>query len=353
MRLRSRSEMTKSSASRRCPAAIDLFCGAGGLTAGLIAAGFRVVVGVELDRDAAEVYRLNHPTVELLEGDVRAISGAALMAAGKLKRGELDLLAACPPCQGFSTLRTRNGARRNRDARNGLLMEVLRLVRSTRPRHVMLENVPALGRTGLFRRFVRGIEAQGYKIAWDVLDVADYGVPQRRRRLILVAARGCVAPVLPSPTGRRTVREAIGFLGRPEASDDPLHRAMTTHSVRVRKIIRAIPKNGGDRRSLPKSLQLPCHARTTGFLDVYGRMEWDAQAPTITSGCTNPSKGRFLHPTQNRAISLREAALLQTFPPDYRFPLAKGRGSIARMIGNALPPEFIRRHAEAIAVAAG
>jgi len=139
-----------------------------------------------------------------------------------------------------------------------------------------------------------------------------------------------------------------GDLRRPGKSRDALQNLREYRSEKVLKLIREIPKDGGSRSDLPKSRQLPCHKRSNGFKDIYGRMAWDAPSPTITGGCFNPSKGRFLHPRDNRAITLREAAILQSFPRRYRFPVEASKESVALMIGNALPPTFIRRHANQI-----
>ncbi len=328
--------------------AIDLFCGAGGLSEGLRQAGFRVIAAVELDSIAARTYRLNHRSTKLLETDVKQVTRGAFAKrlGGAVDR--LDLLAACPPCQGFSTMRTLNGGRQIRDQQNALILEVLRLARSLRPRAVMVENVPGLTKTGLFAEFVSGLERIGYQVEWKVLDVVRFGVPQRRRRLILLACLDCAPKFAEPATLERSVRNAIGHLPAPRNSRDALHRLQSCHSSEVMEIIRAIPRDGGSRSALPNSLQLECHKSNTGFHDVYGRMAWNKPAPTITTGCINPSKGRFLHPTQTRAISLREAALLQSFPARYRFNAKEGRYPIARLIGNALPPEFIRRHALAM-----
>lgn len=328
--------------------AVDLFAGAGGLSEGLRQAGYSVKCAVELDPLAIEAYRLNHPSTTLLAKDIRAVSGGMILRALGVQKGEVDLVAACPPCQGFSTLRTRNGSTRNRDSRNALLLEVLRLVRATKPKAVMLENVPALGESLHFARFRKGLRRAGYKITWDILNVRDYGVPQSRRRLVMLGAL-THAPSFAVPAKmKRTVRSAIGGLHRPRASRDPLHNYESALSEGVLKRIRKIPRNGGSRSALPFELQLACHRREAGFRDVYGRMAWDAPSPTITGGCINPSKGRFLHPSQNRAITLREAAILQSFPRSYRFPLSRGRYPAALLIGNALPPEFVRRQATAL-----
>lgn len=333
---------------KRKPRAIDLFCGAGGLSEGLRQAGLRVVGAVECDALACSTYRLNHPNVKLWEMDIRRLSGTTMMKGLRLQPGGLDLLAACPPCQGFSAIRTKNGGRRNRDPRNELISDVVRLVRSIRPRTVMLENVPRLASSRRYSAFRRSLETLGYHVTADILDTADFAVPQRRRRLVVLASR--LGEPFFAPTARieRTVRQAIGALPPPARSRDPLHGYPTSPTDRIKELIKRIPPNGGSRRALGSENQLECHKRSDGFSDVYGRMAWDKPAPTITGGCIKPSKGRFLHPTAHRAITLREAALLQTFPRSYRFPLGQNRDSLAALIGNALPPEFIRRHAKAL-----
>jgi DNA (cytosine-5)-methyltransferase 1 len=328
--------------------AIDLFCGAGGLTEGLRQANFRVVGAVENDPLACRAYKLNHNRVRLRESDIRNVSGTALMKSAGLKRGELDLLAACPPCQGFSAMRTKNGTRWNRDLRNDLIFDVLRLVRSMRPKAVMLENVPRLAANRRFARFRKALEKLGYFVTWDVLNVVHHAVPQSRRRLVLLASRCAKPKFAKNAKRRRTVRDAIRKLTPPSRSRDPLHNYRVERSEKVRRLIRRIPKNGGSRKALGQKKQLKCHRELKGFWDVYGRMAWGNPSPTITGGCINPSKGRFLHPQANRAITLREAALLQTFPKRYQFPIEKGRYSVALLIGNALPPEFIKRQATAL-----
>lgn len=330
------------------PTAIDLFCGAGGLSEGLRQAGYTVVGAVELDPQACATYRLNHKRVKLWEMDITRLSGASIMKALELRQGELDLLAACPPCQGFSTMRTKNGARWNRDTRNDLIFDVLRIVRSMKPASIMLENVPGLSGNKRYAIFCEGLAALGYQAKWDILNTVDFAVPQRRRRLVLLASRLGEPEFARKVARYRTVRHFIGKLTPPERSRDPLHNYPTRRSEKIEHLIKRIPRNGGSRKALGLEDQLPCHKRLEGFNDVYGRMAWDDPAPTITGGCINPSKGRFLHPRANRAITLREAALLQTFPKTYRFPWGRGRYSIAMLIGNALPPEFIRRHAIAI-----
>lgn len=334
--------------------AIDLFCGAGGLTLGLQKAGFRVLAGVELEEVPANTYRLNHPTTVCIQKDIRLLGAAELLKKLGIKRGELDLLAGCPPCQGFSTLRTRKKQLAVMDERNNLLFEFLRMIEALAPRAIMMENVPALAGDRRMADFLKHISRLGYRVNRNnvqVVDAADYGVPQRRHRMILLASK-----VGQIPNARRseplTVRQCLLSVGLKPVGEanDPLHDYQPKRTERVREIIRHIPKDGGSRSSLPDRLVLACHrGKDAGFRDVYGRMAWDRVAPTITGGCGNPSKGRYLHPEEDRAITLREAALLQTFPQDYSFDLSKGRDKVALMIGNALPPEFIRRHAVAIA----
>ena len=330
------------------PTAIDLFSGCGGLTTGLARAGFRVVAAIEKDPGAAETYRLNHASVQLIEDDIKKVAASSLMKRAGLKRGELDLLAGCPPCQSFSRMRKLNRARAAKDSRNDLIFDIVRFARVMRPRAVMIENVPGLATHFRFALFQKKLAALGYSGIHKTLDAAEYGVAQRRKRLIYVGLRDAV-PELASPSRNRvTVKQIIGTLPQAGKSGDSLHDLKSRHSPEVMERIRSIPKDGGGRHDLPERLQLNCHINSNGFNDVYGRMKWNDVAPTITGGCFNPSKGRFLHPTKNRAITMREAAMLQGFPRSYKFDVTHGMGAIALMIGNALPPPFIAAHAKKI-----
>jgi len=335
---------TSTTTKRRFPTAIDLFSGAGGLTMGLRWARFKVLGAVEIDSLAAETYRANFPGVRLWEMDITKLAIARVLRELGLRPGQLDLLAGCPPCQGFSTLRSLNGHQVVDDDRNDLVLQFERFVRGLRPKAVMLENVPGLASDRRLGRLAATLKDLGYETTTAVLDASRFGVPQRRRRMILVAGHHRAIPLASGDTARKTVREVIGSLPRAGASGDPLHDQPERRGAKVSSLIARIPKDGGSRADLGDT-QLECHLRCNGFHDVYGRMAWDDVAPTITGGCVNPSKGRFLHPEENRSITLREAALLQGFPPSHTFSLRRGKFPVAEMIGNALPPEFIRRHA--------
>lgn len=328
--------------------AIDLFAGCGGMTYGLGRAGFKVVGALERDATAASTYRLNHPGVPLVEADIREVRPADWMKELGLRLGELDLLAGCPPCQGFSRLRTLNGTRTNKDCRNRLVLELIEFAEVLRPRALMMENVPGLAGKAVFKQLLTALRREGYVPGWKILDAADFGVPQRRRRLVLIAGRGFGIPFGSSKPNPKTVRMTIGSIGPPGKSGDYLHDLPERRTPQMQNWIAAVPKDGGGRLNLPERMQRECHRVSDGFRDVYGRMAWDTVAPTITGGCFNPSKGRFLHPEQDRNITMREAALLQTFPKSFRVPHGTTKTAAALMIGNALPPVFVRHHARSI-----
>lgn len=335
-------------ARRRRFSAIDLFCGCGGLTLGLRRAGFKVVAAIDNDPLSTATYEENHRRTNLVRGDIRSIDPVNLMGELGLASGDLDLIAGCPPCQGFSTLRTLNGGRDVDEPMNDLVHEFVRFVQVFLPKTLMMENVPALLGDHRFARIEQKLGILGYSCAADLFDAQSYGVPQRRLRMILVGARdGCPRVARPAKR-RRTVAGTIRKLERPAASEDALHNYRVRRTERVMSLIRQLPKSGGSRTDLSEEHQLECHRRLDGFKDVYGRMAWGKPAPTITGGCINPSKGRFIHPEEDRAITLREAALLQGFPSSYRFDVSKGRYPLARIIGNAFPPKFAEHHARAL-----
>ena len=261
------------------------------------------------------------------------------------------MLAGCPPCQAFSALRRLNGKKRVFDKiGKDLVFEYLRFVEGLLPKVLLLENVPHLIEDYRFSKVRKRLRELGFIGKPQIFDAAHYGLPQRRRRMIFIASRiGNIDYANPLDSEHfTTVRDAIKVLPPPGDSGDPLHDVMENRSEKVKLLISKIPKDGGSRSALGPRAQLACHKKCDGFKDIYGRMAWDKVAPTITSGCVNPSKGRFLHPEQDRAITLREAALLQSFPPDYRFCLDRGKYAAALMIGNAFPPLFVKQHALSI-----
>jgi DNA (cytosine-5)-methyltransferase 1 len=337
---------------------VDLFAGCGGGSMGFKKAGFTVLAAVELDEAAATSFALNVGVNPLVK-DIRDVTPGELTAMG-VQPGELTLLFGCPPCQSFTVLRRAAKTTDDDLRRNSLIFEYLRLVEALRPRHLAFENVPGLveGRwRTYFDAFRDRLTALGYAIDWRIADAAEYGVPQRRRRVLVIASR-VTTPSLPGPThaeteseGRKpfvTVRDTISHL-RPVAAgetdpDDPFHRARRHSKLTLRRMA-CVPEGGG-RADLPDDLVLDCHKNHEGHFDVYGRMWWDQVAPTLTSGCTNVTKGRFGHPQQDRALTLREAMLLQTFPPDARL-----RGFVdpmALQVGNAVPSLLAQRIAEEI-----
>lgn len=322
--------------------AVDLFAGAGGSTAGLKEAGYKVVGAVESDTEAAKTYATNHGDVELFEEDIRNVAPSRLGWEVGLERGELHLLNACPPCQGFSTL----GAGDVGDERNDLVSIVLPFIDELRPRAFIVENVPGLRSDRRLKALLREATRLGYVVESYVVNAVDFGVPQSRRRLIAIGIHGGDRDAFPEhpvellprsfrrdPPPISTVLAQAGRLG---SDRDPNHRART-NSRKVRERIETIPVNGG-RFDLPEAQQLECH-KALGYrrsaTSAYGRLRLNEPAPTLTTRCTTPACGRFVHPTEQRGISLREAALIQTFPRPYQF-LGSYR-SIEAQIGNAVP----------------
>lgn len=335
--------------------AVDVFAGGGGLTVGLKRAGFSVSVAVEIEKQAASTYKANHPEVQMYRQDVRQLRGEHFLRHAP--HGHVHLLTGCPPCQGFTSLTQKHKARD--DDRNALVLEMGRLTREILPDAVLVENVPGLARDrkGRFAELVNTLGELGYQTVWDVLQVADFGIPQSRRRLVLTAGRGFTIP-LPEPTHSktgvgglpkwRTLRDAISKVehphslsearekGGPAAVDWNIVRDMRPITLKRLAAIRA----GDDRTALPDDLRPACHRGVNkGFTNVYGRMSWDQTPVTITAGCLTASTGRFGHPDQDRTISLREAAAIQTFPPKYIIDAHDVTAATA-IVGNALPCDF-------------
>lgn len=253
----------------------------------------------------------------------------------------MHLLAGCPPCQGFSSIRRLNRKQNAQDERNSLVLEYFRMVKALKPLTIMMENVPGLKDYYLFKHIVADLEALGYNPKIEIVDVRAYGVPQSRRRLVIVGSLLGDINIAKPKVRKVTVRDAIFALETPETTEDPLHKIVAKHTPDVAKRIQLTPKDGGSWKDLPKKYILDCHKREAiGFNDVYGRLRWDDYSTTITGGCLNPSKGRFLHPEQDRVLTPREAALLQSVPPNYKLPTDISKQALVLLIGNALPPKF-------------
>lgn len=320
--------------------AVDLFAGAGGATTGLVQAGFRVVGAVENDADAVSSYRANHATVDIVDADIRSVDADDLRRRLKLRPGSLHLLKACPPCQGFSSLA--NGTVDN--ARNDLVLDVGRFVRAFRPKSFLLENVPGLAKDKRLDTLLNELAIMGYRFQRYLIDAARLGVPQRRKRLIVVGLSPAIRRRLPEDMATlvpgfhrikdKTVRDAFRGL-RSGNTNDPLAKYRQSNEA-VRARIMAVPENGR-RFDLPPEHRLACHDKLAGRTATasYGRINWNEPGPTMTTRCTTPACGTFIHPAEHRGLTLREAALLQTFPQDY--VILGSYQSIERQIGNAVP----------------
>ncbi|MBZ0221172.1 MAG: DNA cytosine methyltransferase [Candidatus Methylomirabilis sp.] len=325
--------------------AVDFFCGAGGLTKGLRLAGINVLVGIDQEERCRETYNFNNKPSKFVCSDIKKVNIDELTTQAEelcTEPNEL-LFAGCAPCQPFSPQRKSKEYRSD----TTILGEFGRLIELFLPGQILMENVPGISRVkgfSTFKRFLKLLDRNGYSIAWDILNAKDYGIPQNRNRLVLIAMRG-ISATLPEKTHGPgllkyiTVKDAIAKFPRIKAgkcdANIPNHEAALLSEINLERL-RHTPRNGGSRNSWPEKLILTCHKKGyNGHTDVYGRMSWNKPAPTLTGKCNSISNGRYGHPSQNRAITLREAAALQTFPDDYVFFGQKG--NIAQQIGNAVP----------------
>lgn len=366
--------------------AIDIFSGCGGVSCGLTLAGFKVKAAVEIEDSAVNTY-LNYPplaNVNVLrgkdEGDVCKLAGETILKAAGLKRDDIYLFAGCPPCQNFSRQNPKNKNKPIAE-RKKLLFEFLRLIEEIKPPFILMENVPGIksdSNKKILNGFLKRLR-ETYFVVENVLNSADYGVPQIRKRFVLHAVRKDIHDELtrsdfefklPDPTHTgvdkkgllpwRTVRDAIGDLPAiraGESYEDPNmlihnHKCANLDEINLRRI-RAIRANGGSRVGLPDDLVLECHKKRDedgnvfeGHKDVYGIMNADRPSPTMTCGCLCYSKGRYGHYEQDRAISIREAARLQTFPDDFLF--SDSLTTAALQIGNAVPIDLVRASGEVL-----
>lgn len=359
--------------------AIDIFSGCGGVSCGLSLAGFKVKSAVEIEKHAVDIYLGYGPlnSVNVLNEDICNLSGEQILKAAKIKKDDIYLFAGCPPCQNFSRQNPLNKNKTDAE-RKKLLFEFLRLIEEILPPFILMENVPGIKtefNNAILSEFLERLRLH-YYVKENVLNAADYGVPQARKRFVLHAVRNDINEELksngfsfdlPRPTHDKkasnglkrwkTVREAIGDLpaikaGEGYKDDGSIHNHKCAGLSDVNlKRIKEIRKNGGSRNGLPKDLILECHKKKdengnvfSGHGDVYGIMDPDKPAPTITGGCLCYSKGRYGHYNQDRAISIREAARLQTFPDDFVF--SNSLADSALQIGNAVPIDLVKASGE-------
>jgi DNA (cytosine-5)-methyltransferase 1 len=335
-------------------ACIDLFCGAGGLTHGFMLEKLPVVAGIDLDPACRFPYEENNGQARFVERDISKVTVNEIKDL--FGDADLTILAGCAPCQPFSTYAQRyesDGV----NGRWGLLYHFARLAEGVMPDVITMENVPTVKKHKVFHDFKESLEKLGYEVWADVVDSSLYGVPQMRRRMVLLASKhGKIEMIEPTTRKKpKTVKQAIGrlhHLGAGEsAPGDKLHVASTLSPKNLMRIRYSRP--GGTWRDWPEHLIATCHRKDTGktYPGVYARMEWDKPAPTMTTQCYGFGNGRFGHPDQDRAISLREAAILQSFPRNYQFIPKHGEVSfkvLGRLIGNAVPVGLGRAIARSI-----
>lgn len=331
---------------------LDLFCGAGGLSHGFMLEGLPVVAGIDMDPACRFPYETNNKA-KFIEKDIKKVSSQevnSLFGDAKLK-----VLAGCAPCQPFSTYSHRYEVD-GKDGKWGLLYEFSRLAKNSKPDIITMENVPSVAKHVVFHDFVETLQGLGYKVWFDVVDSSNYGVPQTRKRMVLLASlHGEIKMIDQAHKKPKTVREAIGNLSVLNAGEgspkDRLHVSASLSEKNLERIRASKP--GGTWRDWPEHLVANCHKAESGktYAGVYGRMDWDKPAPTMTTQCYGFGNGRFGHPEQHRAITLREAAIIQSFPKNYAFIPNDGVASfkvLGRLIGNAVPVDLGRAIARSI-----
>ncbi|AEC16240.1 DNA cytosine methyltransferase [Gallibacterium anatis] len=322
--------------------AVDLFCGAGGLTAGLQKAGVKVKAGYDIEEACRYPFEFNN-NASFVNKDVSLVSGTEVMQWYNQKA--IRLLAGCAPCQPFS--KYNQGKDTSTDKKWPLLYSFARLIQETKPELITMENVPEVVKHQVYHDFVEELKSLGYFVWANTIKCVDYGLPQQRKRHVLLASSlGKISMIEPTHTPERwvTVQDVISHLPKIEAGQtcptDRLHRAMALSEINLKRI--QASKQGGTWRDWPEELRTACHRKASGatYSAVYGRMSWNKPSPTMTTLCYGYGNGRFGHPEQDRAISLREAAILQAFPENYQFcPQDKqiNLSVVGKMIGNAVP----------------
>lgn len=322
---------------------IDLFCGVGGLTHGLLKSGIKVRAGIDSDLSCRYAYEANNNT-KFIGADITEITGEQIQKYWQ--NDEVRILVGCAPCQPFSTHANKVKDKEQGDKWN-LLNEFIRLVRETSPDIISMENVTNLSNKQIFQEFVSQLKNLEYKVNYQNVYCPDYGIPQKRRRLVLLASQFGEINLIP-PTHKKenykTVRDAIAHLEPIESGEmsekDKLHFTTKLTNINLQRIRASIPN--GTWEDWDENLLLECHKKESGktYKAVYGRMAWDEPSPTITTQFHNYGTGRFGHPEQDRALTIREASILQSFPPKYKFIDKTQEVILARIsthIGNAVP----------------
>ncbi|MBD3388734.1 MAG: DNA (cytosine-5-)-methyltransferase [Candidatus Altiarchaeales archaeon] len=326
--------------------AVDLFCGVGGISHGFVRQKISVVAGIDSDSSCQYAFEKNNKS-KFINKSIEEISSSELKKL--YPNGSVKVLIGCAPCQPFSSYTKKKAKKKGKkDPKWHLLNHFSRLVKDVKPDIISMENVPHITRHQVFKDFVSTLEKHKYNVKWDIVFCPDYGIPQNRKRLVLLASRlGEIELTPPTHEEYVTVRDAISHLPKikdgERSKDDPLHIASVLSEKNKQRIVQT--PEGGGWKDWDESLIADCHKKETGksYRSVYGRMNWDEPSPTITTQCNGYGNGRFGHPEQNRAISLREAAILQSFPEDYEFIDPNSKffiRYIARQIGNAVPPKL-------------
>lgn len=327
---------------------VDLFCGVGGLTCGLIQSGLKVKAGFDIDKTCKYPYEFNN-NAKFIEKDIRNVSAEDINKC--YSPNAIKVLAGCAPCQPFSQMsfkyQSDENKKRENDKRYDLLLEFGRLVKSVKPDIVSMENVPKIRDTYVFKEFLAILEESGYNVDYKVVYCPDYGIPQNRRRFLLLASKKGEIKLLDKTHSKDsyvTVRQTIGHLPAVKSGEicptDILHQTAKLSDINLERI--KLSKPGGTWKDWPKELRCKCHQKDSGqtYTSVYGRMEWDKISPTMTTQFYCYGTGRYGHPEQDRALTLREGALIQTFPQNYQFT-EPGKDfslkDVAREIGNAVP----------------
>lgn len=333
--------------------AVDFFCGGGGMSYGMQEAGIDVLAGIDYEIACKDTYEANIINSKFIHADVFELKVEAVQKELKLERNDDDLiLIGCSPCQFWSIINT---DKKKSEKSKSLLVEFERFVKFFNPGYVVVENVPGVLKrkkeSGL-EKFIFWLESNGFKVHFEIHNTHDFGVPQNRKRFTLVASRIGDSQVFPKKVeDRKTVADVLGVsngfkkvkAGNRDKTEF-LHTVSNIAPITLKRLLK-VRKNGGNRLDFADDpeLQLPCFiGKDKSFMDTFGRLSWDKPANTITTKFYSVSNGRFVHPEENRALSLREGATLQSFPKEYKF-CGTNIGSIARQIGNAVPPEYARQ----------